>query len=126
MTTFDLVPLCRSTVRFDRPADRAGNSVRGTGDDNYPPYNIELTRADHYQISLAVAGFAAEEIALVAEENVLTVQGRKIDKGEHRYLYQGISSRPFRRVFSLTDHVRVKGAALEDGMLRIELVRECP
>jgi molecular chaperone IbpA len=126
MRTLDLTPLWRSTVGFDRLADLLDESTRWTGEDNYPPYNIERTGEDHYEIALALAGFKPEEVTITAEQNVLTVEGRKADKGEHQYLYQGISARPFRRVFSLADYVQVKGASFDGGLLKIELVREIP
>ena len=126
MTTFDLAPLWRSTVGFDRLFGLIEDSVHWTGGDNYPPNNIERAGEDHYQISLALAGFAPDEVTITAEQNVLTVEGRKADKGAHQYLYQGISSRPFRRQFNLADYVQVKGASFDDGMLKIELVREVP
>ena len=126
MRTLDLTPLWRSTVGFDRLADLLDESTRWMGEDNYPPYNIERTGEDHYQVSLALAGFKPEEITITAEQNVLTVEGRKAEQGEHQYLYQGISARPFRRVFSLADYVQVKGASFDSGLLKIELVREIP
>ena len=126
MRTFDPTPLWRSTVGFDRLFNLLDESTRWTGEDNYPPYNIERTGEDQYQISLALAGFAPEDVAITAEQNVLTVEGRKAEKGEHQYLYQGISARPFRRVFNLADYVQVKGASFEGGLLKIELVREVP
>ena len=126
MRTLDLAPLWRSTVGFDRLLDLIDESARWVSEDNYPPYNIERTDEDHYQISLALAGFTPEDIAITAEQNVLTVEGRKAEKGEHQYLYQGISARPFRRVFNLADYVQVKGASFEGGLLKIELVREVP
>ena len=126
MTTLDLAPLWRSTVGFDRLIDLMEDSVRLTGGNNYPPYNIERVGEDHYQISLALAGFTPDEVTITAEQNMLTVEGRKADKGNHQYLYQGISSRPFRRTFDLAEYVQVKGASFEDGMLKIDLVREVP
>jgi molecular chaperone IbpA len=126
MTTFDLAPLWRSTVGFDRLFDLIEDSVRLTNGDNYPPYDIKRAGEDHYQISLALAGFTPDEVTITAEQNVLTVEGRKTDKGAHEYLYQGISARPFRRVFNLADYVQVKGASFENGMLKIDLVREVP
>jgi molecular chaperone IbpA len=126
MRTLDLAPLWRSTIGFDRLLDLIDESARWVGEDNYPPYNIERTGENHYQISLALAGFNPEEITITAEQNVLTVEGRKAEKGEHQYLYQGISARPFRRVFNLADYVQVKGASFESGLLKIELVREVP
>jgi molecular chaperone IbpA len=106
--------------------DLIDNTLRYGGEDNYPPYNIERTGEDNYTISVALAGFAPEDITLTAEHDVLTVEGRRSEKGEHQYLYQGISSRPFRRQFSLADYVQVKGASFESGLLRIDLVREVP
>jgi molecular chaperone IbpA len=125
MRTFDPTPLWRSTVGFDRLFDLIDSSLRETGDDNYPPYNIERTE-DTYHVSLALAGFAPDEVTVTAEQNMLTVEGRKDDQGDHQYLYQGISGRPFRRQFSLADYVQVKGATFKDGLLRIDLVREVP
>lgn len=126
MSTFDPTPLWRSTVGFDRLFNLLDESTRWTGEDNYPPYNIERTGEDQYQISLALAGFAPEDVAITAAQNVLTVEGGKAEKRDHQYLYQGISARPFRRVFNLADYVQVKGASFEDGLLKIELVREVP
>ena len=126
MRTFDPTPLWRSTVGFDRLFDLIDSSLSVTGDDNYPPYNIERTGEDIYRISLALAGFTSEEVTVTAEQNMLTVEGRKGEKSEHQYLYQGISSRPFRRQFSLADYVQVQGASFKDGLLQIDLVREVP
>ncbi len=107
--------------------DLIDESSRWTGEENhYPPYNIERTAEDHYQIVLALAGFAPEEISITAEQNVLIVEGRKSEKGEHQYLYQGISAHPFRHVFNLADYVEAKGALFEGGLLKIDLVREVP
>jgi len=126
MRTFDPTPLWRSTVGFDRLFDLIDSSLRETGDDNYPPYNIERTGEETYHVSLALAGFAPDEVTVTAEQNMLTVEGRKDDQGDHQYLYQGISGRPFRRQFSLADYVQVKGATFKNGLLRIDLVREMP
>jgi molecular chaperone IbpA len=126
MRTYDLTPLWRSTVGFDRLFDLIDNSMRWTGEDNYPPYDIERTGEDDYRISLAVAGFTPDDITITAEQNVLTVEGRKVEKGNHEYLYQGISARPFRHVFNLADYVQVKGASFESGLLKIDLARVVP
>jgi molecular chaperone IbpA len=126
MRNFDLTPLWRSTVGFDRLFDRIEEVPQLTGEDNYPPYNIERTSEDAYRISLALAGFMPEEITVTAEQNLLTVEGRKAEKEDHQYLYQGISARPFRRQFNLADYVQVKGASFENGLLKIDLVREVP
>lgn len=126
MRTYDLTPLWRSTVGFDRLLNLIENPMRWAGDENYPPYDIERTGEDQYRISLAVAGFTPDDIAITLEQNMLTVEGRKVEKGEHEYLYRGISARPFRRVFNLADYVQVKGASFESGMLTIDLMREVP
>jgi len=126
MRTFDPTPLWRSTVGFDRLFNLLDESARWSGEDHYPPYNIERIGEDHYWISLALAGFSPDEVTITADQNVLTVEGRKSDKHDHQYLYQGISARPFRRVFNLADYVQVKGASFEGGLLKIELVREVP
>ena len=126
MRTFDPTPLWRSTVGFDRLFHLLDESARWSGEDNYSPYNIERTGEDQYQISLALAGFSPQDMTITAEQNVLTVEGGKAEKGDHQYLYQGISARSFRRVFNLADYVQVKGASFEGGLLKIELVREVP
>src|SRR6202034_954869 len=91
-----------------------------------PPYNIERTAEDQYQITLALAGFGPDEVTITAEQNVLTVEGRKAEKSDHQYLYQSISARPFRRVFNLADYVEVRNASFDNGLLKIDLVREIP
>jgi molecular chaperone IbpA len=126
MRTYDLAPLWRSTVGFDRLFNLIDNALQATGEENYPPYNIARSGEDHYEISLALAGFTPGDITITAEQNVLTVEGRTTRKADHEYLYQGISARPFRRVFNLDDYVQVKGATMDSGLLRIELVREVP
>jgi molecular chaperone IbpA len=126
MRNFDPTPLWRSTVGFDRLFDLIDQSLRWSGEDNYPPYNIERTGGDDYRIALALAGFGPEDVTITAEQNVLTVEGRKAEQSDHQYLYQGVSARPFRKVFSLADYVQVKGASFEGGMLKIDLVREVP
>ena len=125
MRNFDPTPFWRSTVGFDRLFDMLDQSSR-LAEDSYPPYNIERTGENDYRISLALAGFTPDQVTITAEQNVLTVEGAKPDKTQHEFLYQGIATRPFRRVFSLADHMQVKGAAFEDGLLMIELAREIP
>src|SRR6185295_13680427 len=95
-------------------------------EDHYPPYNIERLSDDRYQISLAVAGFSPDEISVTAEQNVVTIKGNKPEKTEREYLYRGISTRAFKRQFNLADYVQVKNAAFDNGLLKIELVREIP
>ena len=126
MRTFDPAPLWRSTIGFDRLVDLIDQSARWSANDTYPPYNIERSSEDQYRISLALAGFSPEEVTITAEQNVLTVEGAKAQKPETEYLYQGISARPFRRVFNLADYVKVKDASFEDGLLKIDLEREVP
>lgn len=126
MRTYDLTPLWRSTVGFDRLLNLVENPMRWAGEENYPPYDIERPGEDQYRVSLAVAGFTPDELNITAEQNMLTVEGRKVEKGEQDYIYQGIAARPFRRVFNPADYVQVKGAALENGLLEIDLVREVP
>jgi molecular chaperone IbpA len=125
MRTYDFSPLWRSTVGFDRLFDLAEAAQRA-GEDNYPPYNIERLADDRYQISLAVAGFSPDEISITAEQNVVTIEGHKPEKAEREFLYRGISTRTFKRQYSLADHVQVKGAAFDNGLLKIELIREIP
>jgi molecular chaperone IbpA len=127
MTNYDLSPFWRSTVGFDRLFDLLeDDAFRVAAEQNYPPYNIERTGEDSYEVTLAVAGFAPEEITITAEQNVLTVEGRKADKTERHYLYHGISARAFRRQFNLADYVKVMSATFENGLLQIRLVREVP
>jgi len=125
MRTYDFSPLWRSTIGFDRLFDLAETAQRAS-EDNYPPYNIERLGDDRYQISLALAGFAPDEISVTAEQNVVTIEGQKGDKAEHEYIYRGISARPFKRQFNLADYVQVKSASFENGLLKIELFREIP
>ena len=124
MRAYDLNDLWRSTVGFDRLFDLVNGTMNDS--DSYPLYDIKRIGEDSYEISLALAGFAPDEITITAERNMLTVEGRKADKVDHDYLYQGISLRPFRRVFNLAEFVQVKDAHFENGMLRIVLVRELP
>jgi molecular chaperone IbpA len=126
MRTFDPTPFWRSTVGFDRLFDMLDQSTRLTGEESYPPYNIERTGENNYRISLALAGFTPDQVTITAEQNVLVVEGARPQKADHEYLYQGIATRPFRRVFNLADHVQVKGASFENGLLRIDLAREIP
>ena len=125
MRTSDLSPLFRSTIGFDRLFDLVETAQR-MGEDHYPPYNIERLAEDRYQITLAVAGFSPDEISITAEQNVVTIEGNKVDKADREFLYRGISARPFKRQFSLADYVQVKGASFDNGLLRIDLLREIP
>jgi molecular chaperone IbpA len=126
MRTFDLSPLWRSTIGFDHLAELLDSSLRQSADDNYPPYNIERYGEDTYRISLAVAGFGVDDIAVTAERDTLIIEGKKPNADQREYLYHGIAARPFRRVFNLADYVQVKQASFKDGLLIIDLVREIP
>lgn len=125
MRTFDLAPLYRSTVGFDRLFSMLDGFDAAPG---YPPYNIERTGENDYRITVAVAGFAEGELTIEAKENTLAIKGEKQVKEEKpgEVLYQGIAARAFERVFQLADHVLVTGANLENGLLHVDLVREIP
>jgi molecular chaperone IbpA len=126
MRNYDFSPLWRSSVGFDRLFDLINNARQVETQDNFPPYDIVRTGEDTYRISLAVAGFAPDDIAVTAQQNMLTVTGRKSDGGELDYLYQGIAARPFERQFSLADYVEVERAWSDNGLLQIDLVRRVP
>ena len=125
MRTFDLAPLYRSTIGFDRLFSMLDGFDAAPG---YPPYNIERTGENAYRISVAVAGFAENELSIEAKENTLTIKGEKQVKEEKNgeVLHQGIAARAFERVFQLADYVVVKGASLENGLLHVDLAREVP
>jgi molecular chaperone IbpA len=127
-SNFDLTPYRRSTVGFDRLFDLIENNARLQQTDNYPPFNIERVSDDRYRVTLAVAGFKADEIDITAQQNLLQVSGRKEEAAEDRaqFLHLGIANRNFDRRFELADFVRVDAASLADGLLTIELVREIP
>ncbi len=131
MRQYDLSPLYRSTVGFDRlftMLDQAASADPTTG---YPPYNIERTGELDYRISVAVAGFAERDLSIESRENTLTIRGAKeapaaSEDGKRQVLHQGIAARAFERRFQLADHVQVVGASLENGLLHVDLVREIP
>ena len=127
MRTFDLSPLYRSTVGFDRLFNLLDGMSNGDGQP-YPPYNIERTGENAYRVTMAVAGFSERDLDIQAKENVLTVTGEKKEEKEEgsEVLYRGIAARAFERRFQLADHVEVKGASLENGLLHIDLVRDIP
>lgn len=126
MATIDLTPLYRSTIGFDRMASILDAAMRADTGNGYPPYNIEVVEENRYQISLAVAGFADNELELEVERGVLTVRGRKQDDDNKRYLHKGIAFRSFERKFNLADYVQVEGANLKNGLLVIELLKVIP
>ena len=127
MTNYDLSPLYRSTVGFDRLFDMLDQTARSEVPPNWPPYNVERIGEDDYRISMALAGFSPDEIELVQKENALLVAGQKHPDPEGvEVLHRGIATRAFRQTFNLADHVKVTGANLENGLLTIELKREVP
>ena len=128
MRHYDFSPLYRSTVGFDRFAsllDQA--STADAGANSYPPYNIEKVDEDAYRITLAVAGFAEDELNIEAKEGQLVISGKKAPvEGEAKYLHRGIAERAFERRFQLADHVRATSAVTANGLLHVDLVREVP
>jgi len=136
MTTFDLSPLFRTSVGFDRLASLLNTAHRTDQGSGYPPYNIQTAGENCYSITMAVAGFSEDELKITSEHNKLFVTGEKAEEkesDESRFLYRGIATRSFERRFNLferrfnlADHVRVTGARLDNGLLHIELEREIP
>ena len=127
MNRFDFTPYRRSTVGFDRVFDLLENQARASAGENYPPFNIERRGEDSYRITLAVAGFRAEDLDITAQQNLLTVIGKKREEAsEGEMLHVGIANRGFERRFELADFVRVADADLADGLLIIDLVRVVP
>lgn len=130
MRTFDLSPLFRSTVGFDRLAEMLDSVAQYDSSVSYPPYNIERTDENHYRITLAVAGFAEKDMTVEVKEGVLSIQGKR--EGEKdaaapkHYLHQGIAGRSFERRFQLAENVEVRGAQLENGLLHVDLERVVP
>ena len=121
----DFAPFWRSSIGFDRLFDLM-NSAQQPDNDGYPPYDILRIGEDSYRISLALAGFTAHDLAITAQQNLLTVAGRRAQSAERDYLYQGIAARPFERQFRLADYVEVTSASFEHGLLQIDLVRRVP
>ena len=126
MRTLDFAPFYRSAVGFDRLFDMIDQASRVEASAGWPPYDIEKVGDDAYRVTLAVAGFAADEIELIQNGNTLLVSGQKEQDGEHQYLHRGIAARQFRQTFNLADHVKVTGADLDNGLLTIDLAREVP
>ena len=127
MRNFDLAPLYRATVGFDRLADLMDRSLATEQGQTYPPYNIERTGENGWRITVAVAGFGESELGVEMRENALIITGRKeAEEGERTFLHRGIATRAFERRFHLAEHVRATGAAVTNGMLNVELVREVP
>ncbi|MGQ4275641.1 Hsp20 family protein [Pseudidiomarina sp. E22-M8] len=129
MATIDLSPLYSSSIGFDRMARLLDSAMRADGNaaGGYPPYNIEVIGENRYAITLAVAGFADDELSIEVENGMLKIQGRKEeDREERQYLHKGIGFRSFERKFNLADHVEVKGAKMENGLLTIGLEKVVP
>jgi len=128
MDRFDFSPLFRSTIGFDRMARLVDAATRVDSTAlSYPPYNIEKTGEDSYRLTMAVAGFAQNELDITVHENTLIVTGKSEKEDENgRYLHQGIARRAFERRFSLADHLKVTGASMDNGLLHVDLVREVP
>lgn len=129
MRHVDYTPLYRSTVGFDRLFNMLDTLAQPENGQTYPPYNIERTDENAYRITMAVAGFAQDDISIEAKANALTVTGAKADEAgdsKSEYLHRGIASRAFERRFQLADYVEVRAAHLENGLLHIDLVRELP
>ena len=124
---FDFTPLYRSTIGFDRLAEMLDQAT-GHEVPTYPPYNIERTGENAYRITMAVAGFSKDEVAIEVKQNTLTVSAKKAEKTPEKveYLHQGIAQRAFERRFQLADYMVVEGASLENGLLHIALKREIP
>jgi molecular chaperone IbpA len=127
MDSFDFSPLFRSTIGFDRLTRLIDAAQVDNGASAYPPYNIETTGENAYRLTMAVAGFGADDLDITAKEGALVVTGkaRKEDEGK-QYLHRGIARRAFERRFQLADHIRVAGASLDNGLLHVDLVREVP
>lgn len=127
-SNFDFTPYRRSTVGFDRLFDLMESTMRVESGDNYPPFDIEKLSEDSYRITLAVAGFRPDEIEIVAQQNLLTVTGKKAEEANasERYVHRGIAARSFERRFQLADFVKVRSANFENGLLIIALQREVP
>jgi molecular chaperone IbpA len=126
MRAYDFSPLWRSTVGFDRVFDLLNSDALAKSQPDYPPYNIERLGEDTYRVTLALAGFSSEQISIEAQQNLLTISGKKDQPTDREYLHQGIPERPFELRVSLEDHVEAEAASFENGLLHIDLVRRIP
>ena len=128
MRTYDLSPLYRSTVGFDRLTSIMDNVLSSdNAQSGYPPYNIEKLDENSYRVSVAVAGFAESDLTIEARDGQLVISGKKADESkEGEYLHRGIATRAFEKRFQMADHVRATTASIENGLLHVELVREVP
>ena len=125
MRTFDFSPFARNAIGFDTLFDRL-NDRSQENNETYPPYDIVRKGEDTFQINLALAGFAPEDITITSEASQLLVAGRKPENEKTEYLYQGISARAFERRFNLADYIEVENASFENGLLHVNLVRRVP
>ncbi|GJM06186.1 MAG: heat-shock protein IbpA [marine bacterium B5-7] len=123
---FDLTPLFRTSVGFDRMAQLLDQANRIDQTPSYPPYNIESIDDNNYRITLALAGFGDNDLEITSEQNTLTVKGKKENDVEGKFIHRGIANRTFERRFQLADHVKVRAANMNNGLLHIELEREIP
>ncbi|PBB95942.1 Hsp20 family protein [Mesorhizobium sp. WSM3862] len=125
-TSFDFSPLFRSSIGFDRMLNALETASRIETADNWPPYDIAKSGEDDYRITMALAGFSQDELAITQEQNMLMVSGQKAGEDNGEYLHRGIAGRAFQRRFELADHVKVVDASLVNGLLTIDLKREIP
>ena len=127
-TQTDFSPLYRSFIGFDHLAGLIEKASRTDKQSSYPPYNIELLAEDQYRITMAIAGFADEDLEIESKQNTLVVTGTKAanNGSSRKFLHQGLAERNFERKFQLGDHVKVIGAFMEHGLLHIDLEREIP
>jgi molecular chaperone IbpA len=125
-TTLDFAPLYRSSIGFDRMFNLLETASRVSPDDNWPPYDIVKTGEDNYQLTMAVAGFAQDELTITHQANLLVVAGQKSGDDNGQYLHRGLTGRAIERRFELADHVKVAGASLVNGLLTLDLERELP
>jgi len=125
MATLDFSPLYRSSIGFDQLPALLAHALQ-RDETGFPPYNIEKMAEDQYRITLAIAGFTADDVEIVCERDLLTVRGKAKETGPKTYLHRGVVGRAFERQFDLAEHVEVTGATLENGLLEIELKRELP
>ncbi|MCG3730262.1 Hsp20 family protein [Vibrio cincinnatiensis] len=126
MRTVDFTPLYRNAIGFDRLLNMMEAGAAKNAQGGYPPYNIEQQEENKYRITMAVAGFAEQELEITQQENTLIVRGERAEEESKNYIYQGIAERNFERKFQLADYVKVMGAALENGLLHVDLEREIP
>ncbi len=126
MRNVDFSPLYRNAIGFDRLLNLMETGSAKNSSNGYPPYNIEQKDEHNFRITMAVAGFAEEQLDLTQNDNMLIVKGERKEEEGKNYVYQGIAERDFERKFQLADYVKVTGASMENGLLHIDLVREIP